>query len=230
MLYRFVEGQSGWNVALNREQWAEFGTALRELHTRPVPQGLLHTVPRETYTRFWRDQVTVFLRQAEGAFSDTVAADLARLLQNKRTSIEQLVRRAEYFAAVLAQQSIETCLCHGDIHAGNLLIDASNLYLVDWDTLILAPKERDLMFIGAGIGGIWNTTQEQEWFYQGYSQTEINPTALAYYRCERVVQDIAVYCEQLLTTDEGDADRRVSFEQLAGQFEPGSVVEIALKV
>jgi spectinomycin phosphotransferase len=36
--------------------------------------------------------------------------------------------------------------------AGTLIVDKENaLYIVDWDTLIFAPVERDLMFIGAGI-------------------------------------------------------------------------------
>ena len=50
-------------------------------------------------------------------------------------------------------------LCHSDIHGGNILIaDTGELYVVDWDDPILAPKERDLMFIGGGsastAGGI----------------------------------------------------------------------------
>ncbi len=32
------------------------------------------------------------------------------------------------------------------------------LYIVDWDTLIFAPKERELMFIGAGI---WDTVAQR---------------------------------------------------------------------
>jgi len=61
-------------------------------------------------------------------------------------------------------------LCHADIHAWNLLIDVNGrLYIVDWDTLIFAPKERDLMFVGAGLGGNGHSLQEEETlFYQGY--------------------------------------------------------------
>ena len=49
-------------------------------------------------------------------------------------------------------------VCHFDIHAGNILIDDDgSLYIVDWDDPILAPKERDLMYIGGGLLGGWYT-------------------------------------------------------------------------
>ncbi len=41
-----------------------------------------------------------------------------------------------------------------------MLIDANDaLYIVDWDNPILAPKERDLMFIGGGQMGDGRTAQ-----------------------------------------------------------------------
>ncbi|MEO7910198.1 MAG: hypothetical protein ABIV47_11155, partial [Roseiflexaceae bacterium] len=64
-------------------------------------------------------------------------------------------------------------------------------------------------------------------FYQGYGATEINRQAVAYYRYERIVEDIVAYCEQLLLTDQGGQDRQEGLRQLVGQFEPGSVIEIA---
>ena len=48
------------------------------------------------------------------------------------------------------------------IGAGNLLIDAKgSLYIVDWDHPIMAPKERDLMFVGGGVGSAWYRPQEE---------------------------------------------------------------------
>jgi hypothetical protein len=49
-------------------------------------------------------------------------------------------------------------LCIMSWQTWNLLIDGDNaLYLVDWDTLIFAPKERELMFVGSGLGGNGHT-------------------------------------------------------------------------
>ena len=112
---------------------------------------------------------------------------------------------------------------------GNVLATTDGaIYLVDWDNPILAPKERDLMFVGGGLGGGGHTPEEEvALFYQGYGQTSIDSVALAYYRFERIVQDIAAYCEQLLLSDEGGDDREAGLRQLTSQFLPNNVIDLA---
>jgi spectinomycin phosphotransferase len=58
---------------------------------------------------------------------------------------------------------------------------------------------------------------------------QIDPIALAYYRYERIIQDIAVYCEQLLLTDEGGEDREQSLRYLTSNFLPNNTIAIAYK-
>jgi spectinomycin phosphotransferase len=51
-------------------------------------------------------------------------------------------------------------LCHADLHTWNVLVDGDGrLWLVDWDEAILAPRERDLMFL---VGGIVDLAQAPE--------------------------------------------------------------------
>ena len=157
-----------------------------------------------------------------------MAVKLAAFLQTKREQVLDLVDRAERLAQVLKARPPEFVVCHSDLHAGNILIDANGtFYIVDWDNPILACKERDLMFSGGGQGFRGHTPQEEEMlFYQGYGPTPIDPVALAYYRYERIVQDIAVYCEQLFLSDEGGEDREQSLYYLASNFSPNGVLEI----
>ena len=110
-----------------------------------------------------------------------------------------------------------------------MLIDGrGDLFIVDWDNPLLAPKERDLMYPGGGQGFTGHTPQQEEaLFYQGYGPAQVDPIALAYYRYERIVEDIAIYCEQLFLTDAGGADREQSLRYLQSNFLPGGVLEIA---
>jgi spectinomycin phosphotransferase len=229
ILSPFVDGQNGFEVTVSDRQRTALGAALKRLHTLTVPEELVQGIPREAYAPYWRDMVRGFQARAEdSAFSEPVAAQLTALLRAKRAVIDRLILRAEQLASLLQTQALDHVLCHADIHAGNLLIDANgSLYIVDWDTLIMAPKERDLMFIGAGIDDAWHNTHEQALFYQGYGATEVDRRSLAYYRYERIVEDIAAYCQQLLLTDQGGKDRQEGLRQLTSQFQPGSVIEIA---
>ena len=50
---------------------------------------------------------------------------------------------------------------------------------------------------------------------------------LAYYRYERIIEDIAVYCEQLLLSNDGGADREQTLRYLMSNFKPNGAIEIA---
>ncbi|MBN1284805.1 MAG: aminoglycoside phosphotransferase family protein [Anaerolineae bacterium] len=228
----FVEGYGGFEVDLLDHHWVEFGRALKRIHTAALPPAVMRRIPRETYSARWREIVREFQARVESAaFDEPVAAKLAALLKSKRAVISHLVERAGCLAAALRPRPLPFILCHSDIHAGNILIDTDDrLYIVDWDTLTLAPKERDLMFVGGGLGSGGRTPQEEEsLFYRGYGPTEVDPVVLAYYRYERIVQDIAAYCEQLLLTDAGGDDRENGLRQLASQFLPNDVIDMAYR-
>ena len=232
ILYPFVEGRNGYEVKLSDRHWGNFGTALKRIHTTVVPPALIRRIRRETYSPQWREIVKTFLGRIEDdAFDDPIAIKLAVFLKAKRDEILDLVGRAERHAQTLQARSPEFVLCHSDIHAGNILIDNDDVfYIIDWDDPILAPKERDLMFIGGAQGFIGHTAQEEETlFYRGYGQTEIDLIALAYYRYERIIEDIAVFCEKLFLTSEGGEDREQSFEYLMSNFLPDGTIEIAYK-
>lgn len=230
ILYPFVEGRNGYEVELSASNWRDFGAALRRIHDVDLPPALHECIRRETFSGQWRESVRVSLEAVEDdAWEDPVAAQLAEFLRINRAEVLVLVERAERLAQVLCTQTPQTILCHSDIHAGNLLIDANDtLHIVDWDDPIMAPKERDLMFIGGAQGFRGCSAQEEEiLFFRGYGQTEIDPCALAYYRYERIIQDIAVYCQQLLHSTEGGSDRKQSLHYLKSNFLPDGTIEMA---
>jgi len=232
ILYPFIEGHDGFEKSLSEQQWVEFGTALKRFHTANIPEGITRSIQRDNFSPQWRNKVKMFLeRIEEETFNEPVAAELAAFLKTNEDETLELVKRAERFAQMLQEQPTEFILCHADIHGWNLLIDTDGaLYMVDWDTLIFAPKERDLMFIGSGLGDSGYTPQEEEtMFYQGYGPTNVNQIAIAYYRYERIIEDIAVYCEQIFLSDKGGEDRKQSLIYLKSSFLPNCTIERAFQ-
>ena len=230
ILYPFVEGHNGYEVNLSDRHWVVLGTALKRIHTAVVPAALTIRIQQETYSPQWRETVKMSMERIEyDVLDDPVAVKMAAFLQANRAEILDLVGRAERLALAFQARSPEFVVCHSDIHAGNILIGSCDaLYIVDWDNPILAPKERDLMYAGGGLMGAGHTPHEEEiLFYQGYGQTQIDPVARSYYRYERIVQDIAIYCEQILLTNEGGEDRDQSLHYLKSIFLPNSTIEIA---
>jgi spectinomycin phosphotransferase len=230
ILYPFIAGRNGYEVDLTDQHWIEFGAALKRIHSVVLPSALSSRIQRETYAPKWREIVKAFMARIETeVYADPVAAQLTAFLQAKRAEVLDLVERTERCAQALQDHSPEFMLCHSDLHAGNILIEDSGAFcLVDWDAPLLAPKERDLMYAGGGQFANRRTPDEEErLFYRGYGLTQIDHDALAYYRYERIVEDIAVECEQIFSTLDGGADREQALRWLMSNFEPQGALAIA---
>jgi spectinomycin phosphotransferase len=230
ILYPFVDGQNGYKRPLSDENWRELGTAVRQIQSTSLPPTLTNHIRREAFSPHWRNVLRRALAEWITAdYADPIARNCAVFLQSKRPRLVKLVEDAEQLAHILQAEKLPFTLCHADLHAGNVLLTDQELYIVDWDSPILAPKERDLMFAGAGLFGHGRSPANEELlFYQGYGRpTEINHTAVTYYRTERIMEDIAVYCQQLLLTNAGGEDRAQSFYYLQSNFLPGGTIEIA---
>jgi spectinomycin phosphotransferase len=236
ILYPFIEGQNGFETQLSDDMKRTLGAAFKGIHSAKIPADLKHQIPQENFSPKYRESMKSFQAQVEHqTFDEPIAAKLAEFINLKRAEIDHVIERADKLASELGSQSLEFVLCHTDIHGGNILIGrggqplhpTQQIYIVDWDNPLLAPKERDLMFIGGGIDDIWKSKQDEAVFYEGYGKTEINIAALAYYRYERIIEDLAVICEQILLTDEGGADREQGYRWFTSNFGPGSTIKIA---
>jgi spectinomycin phosphotransferase len=230
-VYPFVDGQNGFCYHLTDDQWVTLGKVLRQVHEFDVPPSIQDRIRKESYSPKWREAVRSLDAHIDGNLTgDETALKLQAFMKEHRAVIHRLVNRAESLSQMIQEQSPEFVLCHSDIHGGNVLIDVNGaIYIVDWDDPIMAPKERDLMFIGGGVTNIWNNPREEEFFYKGYGKTEINRVILAYYRHERIVEDIAEYGQALLLTSDGGEDRLEMYKQFMSMFEPNGVVDIAFK-
>jgi spectinomycin phosphotransferase len=228
----FIEGQDGFNRDLTDDQWITLGKVMKQIHEINVPLSIQRRIRREDYSPKWREAVRFLYAHIESEPSgDEIALKLITFMKKHSATIHRLVDRATQLGKQIQDQLPQFVLCHSDIHGGNVLMDRNDvIYMVDWDDPIMAPKERDLMFIGGGVANVWNKPHEENFFYKGYGKTEINMTILAYYRHERIVEDIALYGQQLLLTSTDDQSNRTeSYKHFIDQFEPQGVVEIAFK-
>jgi spectinomycin phosphotransferase len=230
-VFPFIDGQDGFSRNLTDDQCYVLGKVMRKIHEIKVPLSIQSKIRQQSYSPKWRQVVRSFYALIESEPSgDNIAVNLLIFMKKNRVTIHRLVDRAEQLAKKVQDQSSEFVLCHSDLHGGNILIDENGaLYIVDWDDPIMSPKERDLMFIGGGVANFWNKPHERDLFYKGYGKTNVNATLLAYYRHERILEDIAIYGQQLLLTTEDGQDRIEWYNQFISQFDPQGVVEIAFK-
>jgi len=100
---------------------------------------------------------------------------------------------------------------HGEPHPGNLMHGADGLHLVDWDTLALARRERDLWMLDGGSGGLA--------LYEHLTGRTINSAAVSFYRLAWTLSDIASFAAMFRSPHEETRWMRQKwsgFERLLG--------------
>jgi spectinomycin phosphotransferase len=230
VLYPFIAGKNAMVVGMGDDQWREFGATLQAVHSSGLVEEFRGRLPVETFALPSAALVRRILELTQTTkFENVVAAQFAAFWREHATRIDEMVARAEALGRRLQSRSFDHVLCHADIHAANILVgDDGQIHLIDWDGPMIAPRERDLLFVvGSRIARVVEP-REEEWFFAGYRPVDIDPEALIYYRYERIVQDLGEIGRSVLL-DPSPSDRmRAEESRLARSFfAPGGDIDHA---
>jgi spectinomycin phosphotransferase len=195
LLYPFHDGANLWSRGLSDRQWVEYGQFLGRLHALTPSAEIAAVLPVETYRSSAGERMRTLGAQAAvsevlGAFWQRYGAALHRL-SDTVDDLASRVRKAQHV------------ICHADIHPGNMLVDSDGgLHVVDWDAPILAPRERDLMFVySQDFGDHPINAHRAELFREGYGLLDPDQTMLSYYRSERHLDDVAEFLGSILSPE-----------------------------
>jgi spectinomycin phosphotransferase len=221
IVYPFSDGNTSF-TGMTDEHWKEVGAIFKRIHQVIVPAEGLESLRKETfdpaeYARWVRAFETQHT-YSEGGSASQRALRASWVVH--QPTIHTAVHYLEKLAGMLQTQSRPYVICHADLHPANLIRDhAGHVFVIDWNDVMLAPKERDFIFV---------REPQADAFWEGYGQREIDWIALTYYRWERVVQDL-IECTQnvFFKHDLGEETRadeaRLLDEILAG----GSYIDAA---
>lgn len=151
-VYPFVDGHSG--------EWGKWTAAMRSGALGMVAR--VHTAPREARQQALDDDFSVPFRDLlEAACAGwepaecgpyTIAA--ARLLREHAEPLRRWLDRYDDLVTVARARPERNVLTHGEPHPGNVMLTDDGWRLIDWDTALVAPPERDLWHLASGDGTV----------------------------------------------------------------------------
>jgi spectinomycin phosphotransferase len=198
MLYPFIDGETNWQPGLNDEQWRAVGAAFKQIHGATLPPEGFPSLRTERFdpSEYSRWIESFEAQQLASHYDCSVERDLRACWIEHQSTIHTLLSLMEKLARVLTAHAGPLVICHADLHPGNIVRTPSNdVFVIDWDDVMLAPKERDFIFIN-------ETGSTPSPFFQGYRASEIDWAALTYYRGERVITDLIACAQDVLFRDD----------------------------
>jgi spectinomycin phosphotransferase len=228
-IFPFIHGKNAAEQPLTLPQWQELGGTLRQIHTLTLPPALQATLRTETFSAHYLSEMKTIAAQLKPITPKGLLQTVHTFLLDQSACLQQMVERAVALREYAIQNPCPHVLCHADLHAWNILqLETGEFFITDWDEVILAPKERDLMFIGSGIGGgASGNTDQQQAFYAGYQPDSLCKELVAYYRYARIIEDIVIYYQQIAAGELEPEELEQSFHYLQSNFTAGSTIEKA---
>jgi spectinomycin phosphotransferase len=217
-------------VGLSDVQWRTFGATLRAIHDSGLAAAFRNRLRVEDFalpSAALVRRVLALVHDAE--FASPAATRFAAFWRDNAARIGAILERAEALGRALQARSLPLVLCHGDIHAANILVgDDARIHLVDWDAPLIAPRERDLLFIIGSTIARRVAPWEEDQFFAGYDHTVIDPAALVYYRYERIIEDLGEIGKSVFLETARSEEMRAEETALAMSFFlPGADVDRA---
>ncbi|MGE5334123.1 MAG: phosphotransferase enzyme family protein, partial [Nitrososphaerota archaeon] len=153
MVYPFLVGDTSL-AGMTDDQWRETGRIFKQIHQIWLPPGSVPSLREESFNpsghiQWVRTFESQHLRQAHGEQSGSASARALRASwMAHQSTIHTAVTSLEQLAAALKTRRLPYVIAHADLHPANLLRDShGHVHVLDWDEVMLAPKERDFIFI-----------------------------------------------------------------------------------
>jgi hypothetical protein len=210
-VYPQVGGRAGrWGEHLpdrDRRALVELIAAVHGATAAIVGRGV--DVERETFAIQARDVLDGALADLGTAWTTGPYADPARnVLKNHSDEIRDALAIHDAVATDQTAAPNRFVLTHGEPHPGNLLRTDEGMRLIDWDTAMLAPLERDLWLLATQDAEI--ATQ-----YERTTGRRVEPALLGLYRLRWLLADVATLTATLRAPHEETEDTAKALAELA---------------
>jgi len=196
-VYPYVDGACGvFGKELPTGERRQVADMLAALH-RAAPSGV--RVPPHQVELAQRNDLEAALSDAGQPWDGGPLSEPARaLLAPRAGQVRHLLARFDRLAERVT--ALGTVITHGEPHPANLLMTGTETLLIDWDTVGLAPPERDLWWVISDSTG-WEARR-----YARATGWSVDPAALALYRLRWALDDLSIFAGQLRSGHDRSAD------------------------
>lgn len=205
-LFPFLEGEPGVFGRYDDEEREAVLELIADLHLATTAAGT--RVRTAGLAVPGRHDVEAALREVDEPWTGGPFSEPAReAVRERRGELAELLTLADRLSAEAQTRGGDWVVTHGEPHAANVIATNEGRRLVDWDTVAVAPPERDLwMLVERGDPGD---------VYVRATNRQINEFALDFFRLAWDLGDLAEYLSELRAPHQENDDTLRHYGALA---------------
>jgi len=204
-LFPFVAGQPGTFGQYESAERAALLTMLGELHrVTPAVASVAHSIDLDLPGR---QRLEAALGTLDRTWTGGPLSEPARqALAQHASYVAELLTLGDRLSAEVARSG-NWVVTHGEPHGGNVMRTGESHVLVDWDTVALAPPERDLWMLMGDDG-------EEATIYAKATGHELDEVAMSFFRLRWDLADIAAFTDELRSPHQRSEDTEKAYDAL----------------
>ena len=144
----------------------------------------------ESFTNNYKKRFDVLLKSAEELPSDSKVLGVINEIKDR---IVKKISRQDDLSQELINSPKDFVLTHGDITGLNIMRSGSSTFLLDWDGVRLAPRERDIMFIE------YNQYFVPEKYLKKVERVSYDPRIIEYYHLAWALDSMIENLEKIIS-------------------------------
>ncbi len=213
-LFDWISGKTAQEHKLTDMQLERLGELLARIHqSKPI----IGEYPiRENFEIPFKDRLVAIFSDISEMTGDSTKyqTKLKLFLEPHKQKFMRELETLNRLQLKVRRMNLEFVNCHGEPSPGNILSsDNGEIYLLDWDEPISAPKEKDLLFFKDNVEPVM----------KGYSvfskDTVIDQDVLEFYGHMWNLGEIAYYGSKILFEDYSDAQNQIWLDNLKGGWD-----------
>ena len=211
-LYPYFDGVSSSGEYESTAERLKVLDLIVNLHASP--RSVSRNAVLDDFTLANRDELVRALDDLATPWNDGPYSERARaLLSRHARAVALLLARYDGLADEARARPDRNVLTHGEPHVENVIRTATGRMLIDWDTILVAPPERDLWMLEPGDRSVTVRYTEQ-------TGTRVLPSVLDLYRIRWDLTEVAIYIAGFRKRHTDDADARESWNNLRDILDP----------
>lgn len=146
-VYDWIDGTASDQSGFSDSEWKQIARLTARLH-QSVRCPALPALPVERFEIWFEDWLATVLDAVEETrpLQHSCEREARKLLAREKDNILEALGRLRRLAEHARRTGGSQALTHGDLNPENLLWDReSNLHIIDWSKITIAPPERDLI-------------------------------------------------------------------------------------